>query len=130
MTAPFLRFPDVQRVLVDDLETLAGVGHTAIETPVDLAGSLPFVRVLRIGGPSDHLNDHASIDIDVFAATYDACEQLAEQIRQHLVGPPPPVAALDWVGCDAGPREMPWGDGTIRRFNATYTVVSRRRLSG
>lgn len=127
MTAPFFRFPDVQRVLVAELEALAGDGHTAIETPADLAERLPFVRVLRSGGYSDRIADHAVVDIDVFAASYTAVELLAEQIRQHLVGPPPPVGALDRVEVEVAPRELPWGDGTVRRFGATYRTHARRR---
>ncbi len=127
MTAPFLRFPDVQRLLVFELEALAGAGHTAIQTPPDLTDVLPFVRVLRIGGPSDRLHDFPTIDVDVFAATYTAAELLAEQIRQWLVGPPPPVRELDRVDVDVAPRELPWGDGsTVRRFGATYRAVTRR----
>lgn len=120
-------FPDVARVLVEDLETLAGVGHTGTQTPVDLAGVLPFVRVLRVGGGSDRLNDLPVIDVDVFADTYAAAELLAERIRQRLVGPPPAQPQLDRADCEVGPRELPWGDGQIRRFGATYTLITRRR---
>lgn len=129
MTSPFSRFPDVQRVLVTDLEAIAGVDHTGTETPADLLGALPFIRVLRSGGASDRLNDFASVDIDVFAATYVQAERLAEEVRQRIVGPPPPVAVLDRVRCEAGPRELPWGDGQIRRFGATYQVTARRHMS-
>lgn len=129
MTAPFLRFPDVQRVLVDGLVVLTGADRTAIETPADLADRLPFVRVLRVGGHSDRLNDVAVVDVDVFAATYTDGEQLAEQIRQYLVGPPPPIGVLDRVDCEIAPRELPWGDGQVRRWNATFHITSRRRLA-
>lgn len=129
MTSPFRRFPDVQRLLVDELETLAGDGRTAIETPTNLADVLPFVRVLRVGGFSDRINDRATVDIDVFAATYGAAELLAERVRQHLVGPPPPVTLFDRIDCEIAPRELPWGDGTVRRWNATYLVTSRRHLT-
>lgn len=128
MTSPFRGFPDVQRLLVDELEALTGAGRTAIETPPDLAAALPFVRVLRVGGGSDRINDRASVDVDVFAATYVAGELLAERVRQHLVGPPPPVAVFDRIDCEIAPRELPWGDGTVRRWNATYLVTSRRHV--
>lgn len=121
------RFPDVQVLLVRHLEQLLGAGHTGIETPADLAGGLPFARIRRIGGLSDRLQDFASVDIDVFAGGYAATELLAEQIRQDLVGPPPPLPLLDRITCETAPRELPWGDGsTIRRFGATYAVVARR----
>ncbi len=131
LTGPFLRFPDVQRLLVADLEALAGAGHTGVETPSDLLGLLPFIRILRVGGGSDHLNDYPTVEIDVFASTYTEAERLAERVRQRLCGPPPPVAVLDRVVCDPGPRELPWGDGQqqIRRFGATYQIAARRRMS-
>ncbi len=131
MTSPFMRFPDVQRVLVEDLEALAGVGHTGTETPADLLGALPFIRVLRVGGGSDRLNDFPAVDIDVFAGTYAAAELLAEQVRQRVVGPPPAVAVLDRAVCEVAPRELPWGtpDDGVRRWGATYLITTRRRLS-
>lgn len=129
MTGPFMRFPDVQRVLVADLETVAGDGHTGIETPEDLASALPFIRIRRSGGGSDRLNDFATVDVDCFAATYTEAEQLAERVRQRVVGPPPPIAVLDRATCEVGPRELPWGDGQIRRFAATYQIAARRHLS-
>lgn len=129
MTGPFLRFPDVQRVLVADLEAVAGVDHTGIETPEDLAAALPFIRIRRSGGGSDRLNDFATVDVDCFATTYTEAEQLAERVRQRVVGPPPPIAVLDRATCEVGPRELPWGDGQIRRFAATYQIAARRRLS-
>ncbi len=126
--SPLLRFPDVQRLLVDDLEALAGAGHTGVQTPADLAVVLPFVRVLRVGGGSGRLNDYPVLDIDVFASTYTEGELLAEQVRQRLVGPPPAAVLLDSAYCETGPHELPWGDDQIRRFGATYTVTVRRRL--
>lgn len=124
--ASAIRFPDVQRVLV---AALAGFGTTGLETPADWAGQLPFLRVMRTGGPSDRINDSAVVDVDVFDATYTEVEDLAERVRQYLTGPPPPVAVFDRVDCEIGPREIPWGDGDVRRFHATYRITSRRRLA-
>lgn len=121
------RFPDVQQVLVDALVSLAGADNrTGIETPPDLADRLPFVRVRRIGGPSDRLADYARVEIDVFADRYATVRDLAEDIRQWLCGPPPPLPQLDRAVCDIGPRELPWGDGLVRRFGAEYELAARR----
>lgn len=122
-----MRFPDVARVLADDLEAIVGSGHTGGETPVDLLAKLPFVRILRIGGPSDPHNDYPTVDIDVYAATYTEAELLAERIRQRIVGPPPAARVLDKAQCTVSPFEAPWPDDTIRRFNATYALTTRRR---
>lgn len=128
VTSPLLRFPDVQEELVYGLEFLAGAGHTDIETPANLADMLDFIRVVRRGGPSDRLNDTSAVDIDVFAATYKRALNLAEDVREFVVGPPPGLPRLDRASCDNGPQELPWGDRTIRRIGMTFTVVARRRL--
>lgn len=131
MTAPFWRFPDVQVALVADLEAIVGAGHTGIRTPKNLEEVLPFARIMRFGGASDQLNDHARVEIDVFAATYAEAEELAERIRERMVGPPPAVRVFDRVDCMTAPRELPWGeeDGDVRRFGAEYAITARRRLS-
>lgn len=136
MTGPFNVFPNVQRLLVVALEALVpSPEHTGIETPDDLtdpaAGRMPFIRVLKGGGSRDHLNDEAIVDIDVFASTYTQAEALAEKVSAYLCGPPPPVAQFDRVDCDNPPQEFPWEDDgsatPVRRFGASYTVVTRRR---
>lgn len=123
------RFPDVQKVLAALLAPLAGgPGHAGSETPEDLQAVLPYIRIVRRpGGPSDHVNDYATVVIDVFAARYDIAEPLAEDVRQLLIGGPHAVgrAVLDRITCPGGPSELPWGPG-VRRFGATYRVVSRR----
>jgi hypothetical protein len=43
-----------------------------------------------------------------------------------LCGPPPPSVWLDRVEVDIAPRRLPWGDERIFRFQAQYSVVSRR----
>ena len=121
------RFPDVQKVLVAALATLAGgSSHVGAETPVDFAGLLPFIRVRRGGGGSDPVNDMAVVDVDVFADRYTVGEPLAEQVREFLTSGRLVSPRLDRVVCDQGPRELPWGDGTVRRWGATYEVMTRR----
>ncbi len=130
MPAPTRRFPDVQRLLVIGLEQVVGAGRTAVETPPDLELRLPFVRVMRIGGIRDRLNDLATVDVDVFAATYTAAQSLAEEVAEFLMGPPSGIREFDRVDCEIAPRELPWvDDNTVRRWGATYRPVTRRRLS-
>lgn len=130
MPGPTRRFPDVQKLLVFGLEPLTGANRTATETPEDLESRLPFVRVMRTGGFRDRLNDSPTVDIDVFAATYTAAESLAEQIAEFLIGPPSGIREFDRVTCEVAPRELPWAeDNNVRRWAATYRVVTRRRLA-
>jgi hypothetical protein len=126
---PVRRFPDVQAFLVDDLQALAGAGHTGVQTPANLAELLPFTRVRRIGGGSDRIFDRATVDVDWFDGSYTAAEMGAEMVRQRLVGPPPPVVWFDAIDCPSGPQELPWGDGSIRRFGATYQISTRRYIA-
>lgn len=126
MTTPLRRFPDVQRALVTILGPLVD-GRAGAETPSDLESRMPFIRVIRTGGPSDRVNDYATVEVDCFAGTYTAAELLAEQVRQLLTGPPlrAGAAILDRISCESAPTELPWAPG-VRRFGATYVVVSRR----
>jgi hypothetical protein len=125
------RFPDVQKVIADSLVAagLVAAGHAGAQTPTDLQEQLPFIRVIRLGGGSDRLSDVPSVDVDVFAGLYTTAELLAEQVREFLVGPPPPTHRLDRVECLSGPRELPWDDdGVVRRFGATYQLSARRTV--
>ena len=62
----------------------------------------------------------------MFAGDYSTAESLAEDIAQWLCGPPPPIDVFDRVEPDVGPRRLPWGDERVFRFQAQYTVVTRR----
>lgn len=128
MTSPTL-FPDVEVLLVGYLEGLvADSAQVDTETPGDFTGLLPFIRVYRFGGSSDRFNDFADIQLDVFAELRSVGFPLLRRIQSLLMGPPPPIALLDRVDCTVGPHELEWADGdTVRRWGATYRVVSRRR---
>lgn len=130
MVAPVIarRFPDLVKLLVPALEVWVDgdPGRTGPETPDDLQARMPFVRVMKLGGGRDRLNDAATVSIDVFADGYTAAETLAEDIAQWLCGPPPPLPVLDRVEIDVSPRQLPWGDERVFRFQAQYTVVTRR----
>lgn len=125
------RFPDVQRLLVADLEQFPGPGRTGIETPELLETVTPFVRIRKVSGHSDLITDVSTVQIDVFTLLYASSEDMAEQIRQYLVGPPPPPPRLDRVDCVAAPQELPWDDESpVRRFGATYQIQARRYAVG
>jgi hypothetical protein len=120
------RYPNIERVLIARLVGAELAPHAGIETPADFTGQLPFTRVRRIGGYSNRLNDIATVDIDVFHTTYADGTLLAEDIRQYLTATT--LDGVDRIDCAAAPRELPWGDGTVRRWNATYRTVTRTLL--
>ncbi len=128
MTLPVIlrRFPDMNIVFRNLIAQLVGADtNVGPQTPEDLASRPWFIRARRIDGGSDEVNDYPVMEVDVFAPTYAVGEPLAERVRQWLtrrrVSP-----LIDRVDCPTGPQELPWGDGRMRRFGATYDVVARR----
>lgn len=122
------RFADMAGMVAHLLVAVAAPERVGITTPDDLSGLLPFVRVTRSGGPRDRINDFARLAVDVFADDYDGGFALAEDIAAFLepgrliYGP----VVIDRVAVDSAPQEVaPWAPG-IFRFEAAYTVVSRR----
>lgn len=121
------QFPEAPRFIAIALQEVFGVEHTGTRRPGDLAEHLPFAWCHRTGGPSDGLNDYATVEVDVFAATPTEAWQLAERARQALTVRGGPHRFLDRVGCDIGPRELPWSDDdSVVRYGATYEAVARR----
>jgi hypothetical protein len=129
------RFPNVPRLLASLLTTAAIVpaGRVGTETPATLDTQLPFIRVRRVGGNSDQVNDYPTVDVDVFHSTAVNGESLAELVRQYLTTPGLPAVPLrgviDRVECMTGPQELPWADTRVRRFGATYRITCRRYTS-
>lgn len=125
---PYYRFPNAARTIAKILEPMVGANKIGTRTPASLTGVMPYVRVRRLGGPSDLVNDYAAIHIDVLSDNLDAAEQLAERIRQKLTTEKLRLGAIvvDRVTCESAPEEMPlWAPG-INRFEARYTAVFRR----
>lgn len=132
MTAPAYQFPDIEAALVALLEPFVPTAEqVGTETPTALAQMLPFVRVVRHGGYSDRLSDHAYVDIDVYAPHRADGVALAEAVRQYLTGPPLRVGrvVIDRIDNVAAQQELPWGDRGVRRFAATYLVAARRHTT-
>jgi hypothetical protein len=134
MTDPstFRRFPDAAKTIARILEPLAPAtakgARVGTRTPDNLTGLMPFVRVVRDGGPSDLVNDYALLYIDVFSDSLAAAEKLSEQIREKLTTERLRLggAIVDSAVCTNAPTELPpWASG-INRFESRYTVVFRR----
>lgn len=121
----FTDFPDLETAVMDLLSDLASTGTVA---PADLLTSMPFVRVMRIGGGDTRFIDTAHVDVDAFGATRAAAYSLAEACREVLLSFPyvTAVGVIDSVVTDSGPHEIPWGDPNVRRLTASYTLTARR----
>ena len=128
-------FPDVEVVLMDGLEARfveLEAGDVGTVTPSNLATRLGqgryFVRVGRVTGLDDRINDYPVVDVDVFGRTRSSARTLAEGIRAWLLGYPLYVGTvtLDRVRTETAPFRAPWKDETVWRFLATYQITTRR----
>jgi hypothetical protein len=122
------RFADMATVVAHLLITVAAADRVGIATPDDLTGRMPFVRVTRAGGPRDRFSDYARLAVDVFDGDYARGYATAEDVAAFLEPGRQRYGAvvIDRVAVDSAPSEVPpWAPG-IFRFEATYTVVSRR----
>ncbi len=128
MTLPVIarRFPDANIVFRNLIAQLVGADtNVGPETPADLADRPWFIRARRIDGGNDEINDFPLMEVDVFAPTYAIGEPLAERVRQWLIRRRA-SPLVDRIDCATGPRELPWGDGIMRRWGANYDVIARR----
>lgn len=121
-------FADIEVLLVVLLQDLAGgEDHCDTETPENLIDVLPFIRARKVGGDRDPVFDRPIVEIDVFGPSRAAAQPLAEQVFEFLMGrQPSPSTAIDSTVCGESPRELPWGDGRIRRWSASYAFDLRR----
>lgn len=128
MPQPLASFPDGEAAILDTVAAEPGVADSGTETPPDLQDRLPFVRVARVGGPDNVIDDYPLVDVDVFAATRAVAAPLAERLRQRLLAGPhrTPAGVIDRVRTTSGPVQLPWADPGIRRFGATYRAAMRR----
>jgi hypothetical protein len=118
-------FSDIEAAVMELLGDLASTGTL---TPPDLAGSLPFLRIRRLGGGEDRLVNSPHVDVEAFASTREAAYSLAESCRQRLLNVPHVTAAgvIDSVDSNGGPQEVSWEDPLILRYVATYCLTAGR----
>lgn len=123
------QFPDVEQVVGEALRAAVGLpaGHVDSETPDDLDAQLPFLQVVRYGGPDDGVTDQAAVDVDWFAGTRTEALDLARRGHQALTAGRLAYgsAFVDAVTTTVGVVERPRRGG-IRRFGGSYTVSVRR----
>lgn len=123
-------FPTPVEALVRaHLLTVPGVTRVGTVTPNDLASTLPFVRVGRVGGNDDRRSDFARIDVDVYAASEVAAYQLAEALRQALISGyvRTPLGMIDRATTETAPTQVPYDNPAVWHVMATYRVATRRR---
>lgn len=119
---------DIEAVLVTWLEDTVEAITASTETPDELDGNLPWVQVVRTGGPYDgYRRDQPSVDIAAFAATGPQAAALAAQI-QHLLheqfaNSVTSGAVISRVDTTTGPHWTPYDNPAMRRYEAAYRFV-------
>ncbi len=115
---------DVEKVLTRWLRERCGA-RTCTELPAAFEKSVPLVHVGAVGGPAARFTSAPRVDIDVYAATYEAARTLALTITRELAllrGPAEPGAIVSEVRVDSGPAARPYGNPAVRRCGASVTV--------
>ncbi|MEU6725467.1 hypothetical protein ABZ917_17305 [Nonomuraea wenchangensis] len=121
---------DVEAALIAWLEdNVAGV-HASTETPSDLDDRLPWLQVVRVGGPYDGFRRHQpTVDVSAFAVTGPAAAELALLVQrlfhEQLWGSTTGGAVFSRVRTNVGPHGVPYDNPNMRRCEATYAFVIR-----
>jgi hypothetical protein len=101
----------------------------ALDTPADLAGTVPLVQLQTVGGPSSDNNAGlvaATVSVDCFEADYSAASELAWTVdngfRTALPGTSYGGVVFGKVRTLTIPGRRPWADVAVRRYGQTYQV--------
>ncbi|MGI5274872.1 hypothetical protein ACQEUU_37465 [Nonomuraea sp. CA-218870] len=121
---------DVEAALIAWLEGTLDDVRASTETPSDLDDRLPWLQVVRLGGPYDGFRrDQPAVDISAFAVTGPAASDLALQVQKalhtQLWGATTGGAVFSRVETRTGPHKVPYDNPNMRRYEATYAFVIR-----
>lgn len=118
-------FPNVEALIVALIDTTGLVAGVGSDLPQNLQYRLPYVLVVRSGGPDDGVSDFPLVDAEVYAARKANGRRLSEQIRQRLLRDLPgwPIDRIETVGAI---QELPFGTRNVRRWTNTFRVTTRR----
>lgn len=124
-----MSFPDIEALLVGWLQGQFPAARVVTETPADLTGNLPLVKVRRTSGDDDNVRlDRPVVDLDVFDTDVQAASALSAQIRDALLYTLPyamPVGGtVTGVYTVVGPRWLPYDDTSVRRYQASYRLFA------
>lgn len=100
------------------------------ETPPELEQAVPLVQVARIFGDDDAFRlDYPGVDVTAWASDRLAAARLADRVRDSIIrlwrhqgafnG-----AVVTSVEIRPGPRWLPYDNTQVRRYQATYHLVT------
>jgi hypothetical protein len=120
---------DIEAALVPWLNTRSST-RCVTELPANLAAVLPLIQVGRIGGADGVVTiDEATVDVTCFGATRTTARALAYRVqsilRTNLPGAAVTGGIVLRVNTLSGPTYLPFADETLRRFGATYQIVTQ-----
>jgi hypothetical protein len=119
---------DIEAVLIAWLEAHVDDVRASTETPPDLDSRLPWLQVVRLGGPYDGFRrDQPTVDIVAFASNGPAASSLALQVQdllhEQLEGSVAGGAVINRIDTVTGPHHVPYDNPGMRRYEATYRLV-------
>lgn len=124
-------FAGVEIALHDYLTVELAGPRVCTELPADLAGQVPLVQVVRIGGPhsgEDPYIQVPTVSVDTFAGDRASATDLSHQVDlalRRITGTTVHGARFGIVRTLSGPAWRPWDDTSVRRFGATYSLWMR-----
>jgi hypothetical protein len=126
-------FVDAEAVLRTLLAANFSPPRVGVVLPADLADQLPFIRVVRIGGPVTGVRTEvARVDVDFFAANRPDAKAGARAVQFFLTNQAAgTTVTLDdgsagvvlSVACPSGPAWLPYANPNVFRFGAHYAVA-------
>jgi hypothetical protein len=125
-------FADVEWLITTHLRAQLGASGVTVvtELPLQLADRVPVVRVLGAGGHDDRITSRERVDVESFAATRGEARELAGQVRTAMHAASHTVIdgwLIDLVHTEAGPMWLDYQNENVRRYLATYLVLTRVR---
>lgn len=119
---------DIEAALIAWLEANSDAEAASTETPPDLDDHLPWLQVVRIGGPYDgYRRDQPTVDIAAYHSTGPAAAALALDVQrllhEELQGATTGGVVFSRVETATGPHWVPYDNPGIRRYEATYRLV-------
>lgn len=118
---------DAEKLVLDWLTGEFPSARVSTEVPATIAGHV--IRVLRIGGANRFVVDRAVVDVDCWALTRIAARALAESVRDsmcfRLPGTVTAAGGVSAVTTIAAPIWRPWDNTNVRRFGATFQLITR-----
>ncbi|MEU7039840.1 hypothetical protein AB0A77_02125 [Streptomyces varsoviensis] len=117
---------DVEQTLTTWLRATFAV-HASVDLPPELEKRLPWVQVVRVGGPDARFSRHPRVDLDVYAESPDASADLLSRIHDRLLFLSGTVtgAVIRRVTSVSGPSQRPYVNPDVYRRGAAYTVSLR-----